>query len=780
MSTRRTLARILPRPIGVWIQIGFVLTLVGLASAGCRQQNGNDTPGNTMNTPVASFSHGMAAGTPGLAVQFQDTSSGSITSRSWNFGNGQSSTEASPLVVFADPGLYTVSLTVEGSRGTSTMTQANLVQVDVVPTAGFACSVTTEFAPVTTTCMNSGTAPGLTTSYHWDFGDGTTSNLENPTHTYSTPGDYSVTQTITTAAGSATAVSTISALPLTLTVTPLTGGGGPGLFRLSADTGPIPGVLAAWSVNGVFIGFGKDLETQLNTPGDVTLSFTFGSFTPPLSVTRILQYTVAYGPPVADFMPSVSEGSGPLSVVLEDRSQGEITQWEWDFGDGSRCDFPELVGAAELCNAASPTHLYDAIGIYQASLRVTGSAANPGDPELVDVVDETRPVRVTIMDPSFENQIAGAEIAESWTALRPASATESAQHIALSSAGAMNPDAGMPSDGDKWAALDGRGTDGSTPPLQTDNGIRTNFIKPLTASVLEFDYVLLYSEPTLAGTLDGMTATVSDGSTTVEIPSARADVHTPYAGTSSRFPTLGGSLTRSTPLQTAGLDLDAAFPGAPPETVYTLTIRLANASNSLRSPRAYVDAIRFSEPTDPIVAAFALDTNPVVAGLPTQFTDETCPDPETSGCTEPTSFRWDFDTHFFATPPSASGSGEQDPSYVFPEAGSYDVVLTARSGAEESSATMTIDVIEGPAASFTASFLGTTQAPNAIVRFEDASTSDPSDPIVAWSWDFVVAQASTRGPHDVQFLQAGSYPIELTVTTASGLSHAEIVTVTID
>ncbi|MDX5444405.1 MAG: PKD domain-containing protein, partial [Hymenobacteraceae bacterium] len=67
-------------------------------------------------------------------------------------------------------------------------------------------------ASQTTTCSGTVTFTDLTqnlpTSWQWDFGDGNTSTAQNPTHTYTTPGTYTVTLTACNAAGCSTATKT--------------------------------------------------------------------------------------------------------------------------------------------------------------------------------------------------------------------------------------------------------------------------------------------------------------------------------------------------------------------------------------------------------------------------------------------------------------------------------------------------------------------------------------------------------------------------------------------
>lgn len=79
--------------------------------------NGTGTP------PVASFTMSPSTGVAPLTVAFTDTSTGSPTTRSWDFGDGGTSTATNPTHQFVSPGTYTVTLTVTNTSGTSTTTQ---------------------------------------------------------------------------------------------------------------------------------------------------------------------------------------------------------------------------------------------------------------------------------------------------------------------------------------------------------------------------------------------------------------------------------------------------------------------------------------------------------------------------------------------------------------------------------------------------------------------------------------------------------------------------------
>src|SRR5262245_43689307 len=88
--------------------------------------------------PVAGFVGAPTGGGAPLTVQFTNQSTGTITSHSWSFGDGATSTLASPGHVFASPGTYTVSLTETGPGGSNTRTRTGYIVVNhPAPVAGF-------------------------------------------------------------------------------------------------------------------------------------------------------------------------------------------------------------------------------------------------------------------------------------------------------------------------------------------------------------------------------------------------------------------------------------------------------------------------------------------------------------------------------------------------------------------------------------------------------------------------------------------------------------------
>ena len=133
------------------------------------------------------------------AIQFFDTSEsgrGDITSWAWDFGDGATSDEQNPAHAYAAVGAYTVTLTVASDYGTDSK-EKSLEVVYRPPTAIFDAMPTEQWSgnPVLFIDMSvAGYAPIV--AWVWNFGDGETSEEQNPLHAYANPGTYTITLTV--------------------------------------------------------------------------------------------------------------------------------------------------------------------------------------------------------------------------------------------------------------------------------------------------------------------------------------------------------------------------------------------------------------------------------------------------------------------------------------------------------------------------------------------------------------------------------------------------------
>lgn len=128
-----------------------------------------------------------------LTVSFTELSAGELISRNWDFGDGTFSQEANPTHIYTNPGKYSVKLISDNGIKVDTIIKPNYINVDSIPKvyevdfAADAISGTAPFDVKFTPITNPSS-----TSWLWDFGDGTTSTAQSPTHTYIDYGNYTV------------------------------------------------------------------------------------------------------------------------------------------------------------------------------------------------------------------------------------------------------------------------------------------------------------------------------------------------------------------------------------------------------------------------------------------------------------------------------------------------------------------------------------------------------------------------------------------------------------
>ena len=167
---------------------------------------------NTLQ-PVAEFTANVTSGTAPLVVPFTDTSTGGVpTSWLWDTGDGTNSKHAMNAThTFTKAGTYTVSLTVGNAAGNNTVTKPNYIVVTdpKAPIADFSASITSGYVPLfvqfTDQSENAQT-------WYWDFGDGSNSTQQNPTHSYLSAGNYTVRLTVHNENGTDSKLITITVL----------------------------------------------------------------------------------------------------------------------------------------------------------------------------------------------------------------------------------------------------------------------------------------------------------------------------------------------------------------------------------------------------------------------------------------------------------------------------------------------------------------------------------------------------------------------------------------
>ena len=129
----------------------------------------------------------------GRIVTFTDLSTSSPTQWVWDFGDGSTGTGAKPDHVYRATGVYDVTLTASNPSLTNSRTKNQYITVLSIPKADFVADKTKGGSPMTVTFTDK--SLNTPTAWAWNFGDGSTSTEQNPMHTYTTLGTYTVTLT---------------------------------------------------------------------------------------------------------------------------------------------------------------------------------------------------------------------------------------------------------------------------------------------------------------------------------------------------------------------------------------------------------------------------------------------------------------------------------------------------------------------------------------------------------------------------------------------------------
>jgi len=324
----------------------------------------------TFPCPVlnAAFSADPTAGCEPLDVNFTNLSSGLVNSWKWDFGDGTTDTiNMHPSHAYTQQGTYQASLIVY-AYSTCMYIKPDTFSLDInvyeLPQADFTHG---------NACVNNSVAfsdastPSNVNSWLWNFGDGSTSTLQNPTHIYNIVGTYNVSLKCVTSEGCADSITkqlTVYPLPTpSFTQTPICFNETSTFTDNSFANAQAP--LSSWAWH-----FGDANTSTAQNPSHIYA--THGSFNVTLTVqdtlgcTDSIQQTVIVHPkPNADFN-FESQCSG-VPIVFSNTSSVDmgntITTWSWDFGDGN------------TSSVQSPTHTYQTHGIFTAELIISTNNA---------------------------------------------------------------------------------------------------------------------------------------------------------------------------------------------------------------------------------------------------------------------------------------------------------------------------------------------------------------------------------------------------------------------
>ncbi|MEM7040659.1 MAG: PKD domain-containing protein, partial [Bacteroidota bacterium] len=345
----------------------FTVTLIVEDSIGCR-----DTLSKPqyiqINPPTADFTQDVTSGCPPLTVTFTDNSNAPnpIVNYDWDFGDGNTGTGSPVVHTYNTPGIYTVTLIITDSIGCmDTIVKPNLITVDEPPTANIGITDTLACDPFTIQLTDSSTSTASNiVAWSWDFGDGNTSNLQNPTNGYQNPGPYVITLIVTDANG----CMDTTTMPFVVPVRP------DAFFTANDSAGCAPFDVLFTADSTDIISWQWDFGDGNDTMAGPVISHLYedrGTYTVSLIIEDIYGCMDTFVRPNyifvdsldADFILNSNVGCPPLPVIFTDQSYSDTTivSWDWDFGDG---------GTSNLQN---PSHVYSMEGTYTITLIVTNA-----------------------------------------------------------------------------------------------------------------------------------------------------------------------------------------------------------------------------------------------------------------------------------------------------------------------------------------------------------------------------------------------------------------------
>ncbi|MBI4648584.1 MAG: PKD domain-containing protein, partial [Bacteroidia bacterium] len=292
-------------------------------------------------------------------VHFTNTStisSGFISQCQWNFGDGNTAYICELQHAYSGFGAYNVTLAVISNLGCSSSLVHSIV-VTPNPTANFH-SQPNCVGYLTYFSDSSEVEYGIINNWHWEFGDGDTSALQNPEHTYNSAGDYDVLLIVSTNSGCLdTILRTVS-----INFAPHAGFNSMNACVLKDAQFTDLSTIAYGNITSWLWLFGDDSIAELQNP---VHQYAFsGTFNVTLITTSNLGCMDTISAPVTVY-PSPEIYFTSTTECMNSKTQftnqtqissGSVTSWNWDFDDGT------------FSSLQNPLHTFSGAETYSVTL----------------------------------------------------------------------------------------------------------------------------------------------------------------------------------------------------------------------------------------------------------------------------------------------------------------------------------------------------------------------------------------------------------------------------
>jgi gliding motility-associated-like protein len=307
----------------------------------------------------SSFTCSSVKGCSPLVVNLTDHSTGTITNRHWDFGNGNNSTQINPSATFLASGVYTIKLVVSNGADKDSSTQTITVfSSPIVDFAADRSALCPNDSMHFTNHVTAGSAP--VTQYAWGFGNGIASSDMNASYRFPQSGIYDVTlvvQDTNGCNGHLTKPAFITVWPkpgAAFTATPLTSCGSSQIVDFTSQASG-NGLVYDWH-------FGDSTSSASANPSHL---YSYGNRVAKMFVrnnfgcidSAAQNVNVIYVK--ANFFAYKTTVCAGEKVNFVDNSPMAGRTWHWDFGDGTSS------------SKQNPAKIYTHPGVYSVTFIVT-------------------------------------------------------------------------------------------------------------------------------------------------------------------------------------------------------------------------------------------------------------------------------------------------------------------------------------------------------------------------------------------------------------------------
>ena len=367
-------------PSHTYVNAGtYTVQLIVTNSTGCKD---TVTHVNSViiGTVLADFTtpSTICVGAPFLIT---NTSLPSPIGASWTFDDGTTSNSINPTKVFTTPGNHTIKLV--SNFGACLDSIVRTINVLPKPFTAFTGNILAACKPPLTVQFSNTTTGAV--SYEWHFGDGATSNQQNPSYTYTNAGFFTDTLITTNANGCHDTLIKVDYIKIQAPIASINNlpqqGCAPLAWTFSSTVNTVvPVVGYEWFSNGVLFSTSPN-PSQVFPVGNYDIKLvvtTAGGCTDTVIIPNGIKSALK---PVPLFSANPRDVCAFFAVNFTDLSTGTIDEWHWIFGDGNTSDLP------------NPTHAYEDTGFFTVTL-IVGNNGCRDTLKLIDYIHVRPPIAI--------------------------------------------------------------------------------------------------------------------------------------------------------------------------------------------------------------------------------------------------------------------------------------------------------------------------------------------------------------------------------------------------